>query len=258
MLALFGDESYDDYTYVLGGWLITPTHNEILGERWQKMLDTLKLANGSPCPGFHAQEIMSQSKIYEGWGKHEAFDAFDKATAVLSEQPGRFAASPCAVATQIPPTLEKTARDELWKILFMRFFVLVLECSPGAKSIEFVFDRKPEIEKYAKRSYEAVAAAYATVLPDTFHSDMNFVDDENAAPIQAADLLIFEWRKSLTYRRTNPAKDDRPWFPKIRAARPGGALVHYDIANELAEFRGVNDPVERAKRLLTGPVIGRD
>ena len=72
---------------------------------------------------------MSESKIYEGWGKDEAFDAFDKATAVLSEQPGRFAASPCAVATQIPPTLEKTARDELWKILFMRFFVLVLECS---------------------------------------------------------------------------------------------------------------------------------
>src|SRR5438046_3163234 len=73
MLALFGDESYDDYTYVLGGWLITPTHNEILCERWQRMLDTLKLADGSPCLGFHAQEIMSQSKIYEGWGKDEAF-----------------------------------------------------------------------------------------------------------------------------------------------------------------------------------------
>ena len=103
-----------------------------------------------------------------------------------------------------------------------------------------------------------LAAAYATVLPDAFHSDMNFVDDEKAAPIQAADLLIFEWRKSLTYRRTNPAKDDRPWFPKIRAARPGGALVHYDIAQELEELRGVTDLVEPAKPLLTGPVIGRD
>jgi hypothetical protein len=51
----------------------------------------------------------------------------------------------------------------------MRFFVLVLECSPGAKSIEFVFDRKPEIEKYADATYEMVASAYATVLPDTFH-----------------------------------------------------------------------------------------
>lgn len=100
MLALFADESYDDYTYVLGGWLITPTHWKILGERWQKMLDMLKLADGSPCPGFHAYEIMSQSGIYKGWGKDEAFDAFNRATAVLAEQPGRFAASPCAVATQ--------------------------------------------------------------------------------------------------------------------------------------------------------------
>jgi len=53
------------------------------------------------------------------------------------------------VATQIPSTLEKTARGRAVKDLFRRFFALVLECSPGVKSIEFVFDRKPEIEKCA-------------------------------------------------------------------------------------------------------------
>jgi hypothetical protein len=258
MLALFGDESYDDHTYVLGGWLITPVHYSVLGDLWSKMLGSLKLADGSPCPAFHAQEIMSQSGIYAGWGKDEAFHAFDQATAVFTDRPGRFAASPCAVATRIPTTLGKADRDEIWKILFMRFFALVLECSPGAKSIEFVFDRKPEIEKYAGAAYDLVANAYASVLPDTFLKGMTFVDDDKAAPIQAADLVLFEWRKSLTYRRTDPARDTRPWFPKIRASRPGGALVVYDIEKELKDARGVTDAVERATRMLTGPVVGRD
>lgn len=139
----------------------------------------------------------------------------------------------------------------------MRFFALVLECSPGARSIEFVFDRKPEIEKYAKRTY-VPSRPFTPRCCQTFHADMNFINDETAAPIQASDLLIFEWRKSLTYRQIAPERDDRPWFPKIRAARPGGALLRYDIGKELDEFRGITDPVERAKRLFRGPVIGRD
>jgi hypothetical protein len=184
------------HTYVLGGWLITPDHYSIMGDLWGGMLGTLKLADGSPRPGLHAQEIMSQSGIYEGWGKDEAFHAFDQATAVFTDRPGRFAASPCAVATKIRTTLARADRDEIWKIVFMRFFVLVLECSPGGKSIDFVLDRKPEIGKYADAAYEMVASAYATVLPDTFHKDMPFVDDEKAAQIQAADLPLFGWRKT--------------------------------------------------------------
>src|SRR5207247_9580720 len=168
--------------YVLGGWLITPTHYQVLGEYWRKMLGTLKLANGDACPGLHAFEIMSQCGIYEGWGKDEAFFAFDQATAVLADRPGRFAASPCAVATQIPAELRKSDRDLIWKALFMRFFALVLETNPSAKSIEFVFDRKPEIEKYAKSTYATVAAAFGTRFPDTFHKDMTCVDDEKAVP----------------------------------------------------------------------------
>lgn len=258
MIALFGDESYDDHTYVLGGWLISPTHYQVLEEYWRKMLGTLKLANGDPCPGFHAFEIMSQSGIYKGWGKNEAFNAFDQATAVLADRPGRFAASPCAVATQIPAELLKSERDLIWKALFMRFFALVLETNPSAKSIEFVFDRKPEIDKYAKSTYATVAAAFGTRFPDTFHKDMTFVDDEEAAPVQASDLLIFEWRKRITYQRTTPERDTRPWFPRIRAARLGGALVRYDIGSEMKALRSITDEVEPARRMLTGPVIARD
>ena len=140
----------------------------------------------------------------------------------------------------------------------MRFFALVLETNPSAKSIEFVFDRKPEIEKYAKSTYATVAAAFGTSFPDTFHKDMTFVDDEQAAPVQASDLLIFEWRKRITYQQTTPERDTKPWFPRIRSARPGGALVRYNIGSEMKDLRSITDKVERARRMLTGPVVGRD
>jgi len=35
-------------------------------------------------------------------------------------------------------------------------------------------------------------------------------------------------------------------------------LVVYDIEKELEDAGGVTDAVERATRMLTGPVVGRD
>jgi hypothetical protein len=140
MIALFGDESYDNLTYVLGGWLATPSHYWILEDEWRKMLRGLKMPDGSPCECFHASAIMNQTGPFKGWGKEEAFD---KATAVLAERPKRFSIEPCAVAANIYGGIEGSDRDAVWLTLFMRFFLLVLKTRPAAKSIEFVFDKKP-------------------------------------------------------------------------------------------------------------------
>jgi hypothetical protein len=56
----------------------------------------------------------------------------------------------------------------------------------------------------------------------------------------------------------NARAGHKTWFPRIRAARPGGALVRYDIGSEMKDLRSITDEVERARRMLTGPVIGRD
>ena len=258
MITLFADESYDDHTYVLGGWLATPTHCRILESEWRKMLGTLMMPNGSPCQTFHASAIMNQRDEFTGWGKDDAFSAFDKATAVLAERPGRFALWPCAVASEIPVGLRGADRDAVWLTLFMRFFLLVLDVMPGARSIEFVFDKKPEIEEYARAAYDKVTGAMREQHPDIFLKGMDFVKDHDASMLQAADLLIFEWRKSLTNRLIAPERDNRPWFPKIRAARPRGALARYDIAKYLREFNAITDPGERARRLLSGDEVGRD
>src|SRR5688500_1494279 len=101
MLAVFADESDDNHTYALGGWAITPTHYQIFGEQWRAMLQDIKLADGSPCPAFHASVMMQQEPPFDGWTLDDVNAAFEKATALI-ERNRRFSMRPLGVAAEIP------------------------------------------------------------------------------------------------------------------------------------------------------------
>src|SRR5579864_9054768 len=111
------------------------------------MLGTITMPDGSPCLAFHAALMTNQRRSFAGWSKEQALSAFNKATDVLAERPGRFAMSACPVAAAILDGVAGKDKDAMWLILFMKFFALVLQTFPGAAGITFVFDRKDEIVK---------------------------------------------------------------------------------------------------------------
>ena len=61
MVALFADESYDDHTYTLGGWVTTPGQWPIVQKHWRDMLATITMPDGTPCKAFHSSLINSQA-----------------------------------------------------------------------------------------------------------------------------------------------------------------------------------------------------
>jgi hypothetical protein len=259
MITLYGDESHDDHTYALGGWLVTPTHYDILEAEWRTMLGTITMPDGSLCPAFHAALMTNQRGPFVGWTKDQALSAFNRATDVLAERPGRFAMWACAVAAEIPDGVSGKDKDAIWLILFMKFFALVLQTFPGAAGITFVFDTKDEITKNALDGYAKVSGALARDFPNVFLEEMSFVADEACAGVQAADLLLFEWRKRITDERLNPARvGSRPWFQRIREARPQGALVRFDVAKHINERHLPLDNAALARRMLFGDEVGRD
>jgi len=259
MLTLYADESYDDHTYALGGWLATPTHYRLFEAEWKAMLSTITMPNGSSCSAFHAKDIMDQRRAFKGWGKEQAFSAFHQATNVLVNRPGRFALWPCAVATEIPASVKGQDKDAVWLLLFMKFFALVMQTFPAAAGITFVFDKKDDIEKIARSSYAKVQNALASAYPNVLLEHMAFVEDESCAGVQAADLLLYEWRKRLTAQRLKPEwVDSRPWFQKIREARPDGALVRIDVEKHIRERDTRLRDAARTQRMLFGEEIGRD
>ena len=266
MLTLFGDETDDGHTYALGGWLITPIHYDIFEAEWRKMLGTITMPDGTPCPAFHASLMMNQRGPFAGWNEKsdpeaamvKAFDAFDKATSVLTDRPGRFSIRPCAVAAEIPEGVVGADKDAIWLILFMKFFALVIQTFPAAQGITFVFDRKRNIEQTARNGYAKVASAFESVHAGTFLQDMSFVDDGTSAGVQAADLLLYEWRKRMTDQRRDPERPIRRWWRRIRAVRSNGALVRFDVAKHIAERNAILEPAEEVQRMLFGNEVGRD
>ena len=163
---------------------------------------------------------------------------------------------PFAVATDFHGRIQGRDRDAIWLMLFMRLFLLILNTWPGFRSIEFVFDEKKEIKRHATMAYDKVRMALLPMYPDTFLEGLTFLGDEDAPMLQAADLLMYQWRKNITDRKVG--RQLRPWFPKIRALRTKGALVRYDdVADMLAGFNRMEQS-DRIQKMLAGNEAGRD
>jgi hypothetical protein len=162
------------------------------------------------------------------------------------------------VATHIRGGLSGRDRDGVWLALFLKCFMLLGDLRPGAVGIEFVFDKKHDIEKHAGAAYDKLTTALQEVMPDRYLKGMRFAPDHDGPVVQAADLLIYEWRKSLTNRLLDPSRDNRRWLPRLRAARPKGALVVYDVMKYLEEYRSMTDGAAKTQRILSGDEIRRE
>ena len=226
MLAIFADESDDNHTYTLGGWAITPVHYSILGEQWRAMLQTIKLADGSPCPAFHASLMMRQAPPFVGWTVADVDAAFEHATELI-ERREHFAMEPFGVAAEIPASFKDVQRDSIWLMLFVNLFRMLFETHPAAMSIEFVFDEKKSIARHARQLHKTALELLKPQLPGRFLDGITMLSDTDAPPVQAADFLMYEWRKRISDAHLRPDRPERPWFPRIRAARPGGTLWRY-------------------------------
>lgn len=58
-------------------------------------------------------------------------------------------------------------------------------------------------------------------------STITFADDAEHPALQAADLLVYEWRKRISDSRHRPGKAIRRSWSRIREVRGGGALWRY-------------------------------
>jgi Protein of unknown function (DUF3800) len=231
MMTLYCDESDDGNTYALAGWLAVPSAWDRFDPAWRTMLTSIAMPDGSPCPSFHTSEIVNRDGAadsrFKGWDFEDEEAAFIKAVDVIVD--GNVAALlwPVGVALQVPSTFQWIPRDSIWLMLFTKMFVLLGQTYPAQRSIAFRFDEKKAIKNNALTIHAAAKKAFQRQIGEEYLSSIAFDDDEAVVPLQAADLLVYEWRKRISDETDRPSKPIRKSYARIREARNEGALWRY-------------------------------
>ncbi len=245
MMTLHCDESDDGETYALAGWLTTPTEWNHFDPAWRAMLQTITMPDGSPCRAFHAADIVGRDQIkgspFRGWSFPDEVAAFSKAIAVVEDPKASALLWPVGVALQLPSSFPWIPRDSIWLMLFTKLFMLLSETYPAQRSIALMFDEKKAIENNALQIHAAAKRRFNEHVGEEYLSSIAFDDDEKVIPLQAADLLAYEWRKRISDESSRPDKPIRKSYARIREARPKGALWRYgrSLINEAMQI----DPV---------------
>jgi hypothetical protein len=230
MVEIYCDESHDDHTYTLAGWLAAPTGWAHFRPAWRAMLKEF------PIEYFHASELANREFVtngrYKGWSRDEEVRFFTRAVDVIcDEKIGCAWMVPIGVSVSLRQHERWTATPETpWKLLFVRLFLTVLNKFPVQNGITFIFDRKPEVKSYVDRFYQPAKTTINEAFPGKLHGDrVTFVNDEQEAcePLQAADLLAYEWRRRISDRVKEPEKRTRTSYRRIREARNRDAALHH-------------------------------
>lgn len=231
MLTLYCDESDDGETYALAGWLAVPVFWNDFDVAWREMLRGIEMPGGRPCPVFHAVDIVGRELIadspFKGWTFDDEISAFSKAIGVIEDRKLVPLLYPVGVALQVPSSFKSIPRDSIWLMLFVKMLFLLSRTYPAQRSIAFMFDEKKAIENNALTIHVAAKKAFNSIVAEEYLSSIAFADDVNVMPLQAADLLAYEWRKRISDETEHPDKPVRRSYARIRQARPDGALWRY-------------------------------
>lgn len=231
MVAIYCDESHDDRTYALAGWLSAPGAWDKFAPDWRGML------NEFPVTYFHASDLENRERDknsrYKDFTRADVVRFFTRAVDVMCEKDTGYGwIEPVGCSISLSDHQRWTATpDTPWKLLFVGLFLTILEKYPALNGFSFMFDNKDEVKPYVDRFYGPAKQAINSVIPGKIHGDVvGFGDDEEPGlePLQAADLIAYEWRKRVSQRVLDPTKGLRLPWRRIREARPKGILRHYN------------------------------
>ncbi len=232
MVNIYCDESHDGHTYTLAGWVGSPTSWDYFSPAWRRVLASCN------APSFHAAEIVNREAIsdsrFKGWTFDQEKALFSGVLDVIEDK--RYVGLMRPVGCSVTLSGNKdwiTTPDTAWKLLFVRLFMTVFQECNGYNGISFMFDEKAGVKNYVDRFYAPAKAAVNNLYPGKIHGAVvSFADDEDEGfePLQAADLLAYEWRRRITEKMTQPHKPVRKSYERLKSARPDGIFHHYNSA----------------------------
>lgn len=230
MMSVYCDESHDDYSYALAGWVAPPSAWDRFDPAWREMLSRFQLSDGSPVPGFHAVDIVCRDEIsgsrFKGWSFDDERAIFRSAVDVITSEP--LCANIWSVGCCVDIRRLKRDKDEIWHMLFGQLLMALIVRYPAQNGFSFMFDEKPEVMKIVANMYTDVKKAVDGFMPGKIAgTKVGFGNDNDTPPLQAADLLAYEWRRYVSERVSKPEKVMRMSYRRLRDCRADNSMLQY-------------------------------
>lgn len=257
MVGLSCDESHDTHTYALAGWVSAPSGWDGFAPKWRGIFD------GFPVKSLHASELVnrdvSSDSRYRGWTFDHEQELFTRAVDAIGDEKTCGWMRPIGVSFALPPDYnESEQEDDVWFQLFVRLFFAVFNTFPAQNGIDFMFDEKASVKQHVDKFFYRAREIAERHLPGKFNGQVvAFGNDEHVEPLQAADLLAYEWRRRTSEKLTQPGNVARTSYRRIREGRTGGALHHYNAA-ALAEIKRRADAGENYVQVMLDTTTTED
>jgi hypothetical protein len=234
MVNVYSDESDDGTTYAVAGWVASPHGWNHLEPAWREMLSATLLPGGTPMRAFHSVDIVERDNIpnspFKGWDFGQETAVFTRAVDILVDQAEHGWLNRVGVSIHVPKLagVFKEPDTTTWMLLFGRFMVLLFDKFKAQQGFSFVFDNKQNVRAHVNQWLDGVQSSINTHLPGKWidENPVTFASDEKAIPLQAADLLAYEWRKRTSDSILKPTKRVRRSYARLKAATEGH-MLHY-------------------------------
>lgn len=209
MLKIYSDESEDGHVTTLAGWMASPTGWRHFRRRWRDMLKQFGASE------FHTADLIAARRNpateYSSWEQTKRDDFLDAAVTVLEKNGGAMFSVSCSIATNAAINRNYW----VWKQAFGTVGGLSYGMFPSARQAEFVFDEKEKVRGHVEKAYRAARAEHANFKRFAHSRKPTFQTSLRTLPLQAADLLAWGLRRSVSDRiQGRPAP--LPWIERLK------------------------------------------
>jgi hypothetical protein len=202
LIKSFFDESYDNDVLCVAGYIFTSPNARKLDEDWKRMLLRFRL------PFFRMSACNSGTAPFDHLTKDECIAVQTEAIALI----GKYAAYGCAVTVDQKAFWRIIGKDGFvrspyefcaWQILTA--VLSWMDDRPGNWGTAFFFESGHQHQGLANTLIKRLFADESFVSRYRYKSH-SFIDKDAVRPIQAADLLSWQWFKDYTRRKNGATK----------------------------------------------------
>jgi hypothetical protein len=231
MITVYCDESHDQDVYALAGWIGPPSAWERFDGLWRDMLSMHFMPDGTAMKSFHAADIVNRDEIsdspFRGWSFDQEKAVFKDAVGILTDKSKTPNLWPVGCAVAIPSNADWVeTRNTVWHLLFCRLLTEICFHYRGQHGFSFVFDEKDDNATNALSFYKQAKPLINQFGPGKLDgASIAFMDDEDALPLQAADLFAYEWRKRIAEKIRQPQKRPRTSYRLLMESKRENAML---------------------------------